>query len=64
MGMFSALFCMPLDFEKYSLTIPCLAIILNFSSDCAICRFSLCLIFLHIHRVFAAIQLFSRFWRI
>ena len=37
--MFSALFCMPLYFEKYSLTISCLAIILNFSSDCAICRF-------------------------
>ena len=38
-GMLSALFCRVLDSEKYSLTISCPAIILNFSSDCAICRF-------------------------
>ncbi len=63
-GMFSAMFCRLIDSEKYSLTISCLAIILNFSSDCAICRFSLCLIFLHIHSVFAAMQSSLHFWRL
>ena len=51
-GMFSALFCRLLDSEKYSLTISCPAIILNFSSDCAICRFCrfLFAFLLYLHR--------------
>ena len=50
--MFSDLFCRVLDSEKYSLTIPCPAIILNFSSDCAICRFCrfLFAFLLYLHR--------------
>ena len=50
--MFSSLFCRLIDSEKYSLTISCLAIILNFSSDCAICRFCrfLFAFLLYLHR--------------
>lgn len=70
--MLSALFCRVLDFEKYSLTISCLAIILNFSSDCAICRFLFafllylyrgCLQQCNHHCIFEII-IFVYYWRI
>ena len=48
-GMFSSSFCRLIDDEKYSLTISCPAIILNFSSDCAICRFLFAFL-LYLHR--------------